>query len=71
MRGRVLFQLENRYQEEPVHMGLASNGSVLEVLASPSGSWTIIITRPSGLSCIMAAGENWEDSPISVPGKGT
>lgn len=60
-RGTVVGSLEKNYSEVPVSMGLAVNGSVIEVLASPSGSFTIIMTRPSGLSCIMAAGEKWED----------
>ena len=42
-------------------MGLVSNGSILEVLASKDGSWTISVTRPDGMSCVVAAGEAWED----------
>ena len=39
---------------------LASNGTVLEVLASNKGSWTIILTKPDGMSCVVASGEAWE-----------
>ena len=59
-RNTVLAQLQKRYAEVPVAMGLASNGSVIEVLVAPSGSFTIILTIPSGLACVMAAGEAWE-----------
>ncbi len=52
-------------------MGLASNGAVIEVLASPSGSFTIILTQPNGLSCVMAAGENWENLPKRLAGAHT
>jgi len=62
-RKTVVAGLEKRYSEEPVSIGLASNGSVLEILASPTGTWTIIITRPDGVSCVMAAGDSWEDVP--------
>jgi hypothetical protein len=41
---------------------------VFEVLASPSGSFTIILTQPNGLSCVMAAGENWENLPKRLAG---
>ena len=44
-------------------MGLASNGSMIEIFASPNGSWTIVMTQPDGVTCLMAAGESWEDLP--------
>ncbi len=67
-RRAVVASLENTYSETPVSMGLASNGAVIEILASPSGSFTIILTRPNGLSCVMAAGESWEDLPKRLTG---
>lgn len=62
-RNKFLNHLSNGYSEAPVAMGLVSNGSILEVLASKDGSWTIIVTRPDGMSCVVAAGEAWEDMP--------
>ena len=67
-RSTVVASLEKTYSETPVSMGLASNGAVIEILASPSGSFTIILTRPNGLSCVMAAGESWEDLPKRLAG---
>ncbi len=67
-RGAVVTSLEKTYSETPVSMGLASNGAIIEILASPSGTFTIILTRPNGLSCVMAAGENWEDLPKRLAG---
>ena len=32
-RSTVLASLEKKYQEEPISMGLASNGGVIEVIA--------------------------------------
>ena len=50
------------YNEHPVSMGLAFNGAVIEVfLNSDTGTFTIVATRPSGLSCLVAAGEGWQD----------
>ena len=49
-------------------MGVASNGAVVEVFASAHGSWTIIMTYPTGMSCMMAAGDNWEILPQPVHG---
>ncbi len=41
---------------------------MFEVLASPSGSFTIIPSQPNGLSRVMAAGENWENLPKRLAG---
>ena len=70
-RRAVVENLDQTYSEAPVSLGLASNGSVIEVLASPSGSFTIILTQPNGLSCVMAAGENWENLPKRLAGAHT
>ena len=60
-RSEVLAQLGIGYKEAPTAMGLASNGTIIEVLTSPDGkTWTIIITQPNGVSCVMATGESWE-----------
>ena len=63
-RSEVLGHLATKYSEAPVAMGLANNGGVIEVLSSGKGtSWTIIITMPNGVSCMLAAGESWESLP--------
>ena len=70
-RRAVVANLEKIYSEAPVSMGLASNGAVIEVLASPSGSFTIILTQPNGPGCVMAAGENRENLPKRLAGART
>ncbi len=62
-RDSIVASLEDRYSEVPVSMGLASNGAMIEVFASETGSFTIIITQPNGVSCMVAAGAYWEDLP--------
>jgi len=60
-RDDMLGHLAGRYSEKPVAMGLATNGSMVEVLTSNAGkSFTIVYTTPQGLTCMMAAGHNWE-----------
>ena len=45
-------------------MGLANNGGVIEILSSGAGkSWTIILTMPNGVTCMIAAGDSWEALP--------
>lgn len=57
----VLEMLGERYGETRQSMGLGAQGQVMELFASEtSGSWTIALTLPSGLTCLMAAGEAYE-----------
>lgn len=60
-RKDVLSQLADKFKEAPVAVGLANNGGLLEVLTAGDGAtWTIIITMPNGVSCLVAAGEDWQ-----------
>ncbi len=70
-RTEVVSKLKKGYSETPVSIGLASNGAVIEVFASTKGSFTIIMTRPNGLSCLMAAGDSWELLPKRNAGSRT
>ena len=67
-RSSFLDQLSERYSETPVALGLVSDGNVLEILASKVGTWTIIVTRPTGTSCVVATGQAWQDLPIVTAG---
>lgn len=68
----VARQLGATYHERLVSLGVQSNGNLLLVFNSvTSGSWTIVSTSPTGLTCILAAGQHWEstapvrlDSPV-------
>ncbi len=67
-RTKIMISLGEKYAEAPVAMGLTSAGTVIEVLTSPAGSWTFLITYPTGQSCMVASGENWETLPIETVG---
>ncbi len=58
-------QLSRKYAEQPVAMGLASDGSVMELFTRKDGeTWTLVRIMPNGTSCMMAGGESWiEMSP--------
>ena len=63
-RKEVLGHLAGKYSENPVALGLATNGGVVELLTAGDGkTWTIVITLPNGQTCLVAAGENWETKP--------
>ena len=69
-RSDMLNHLSTNFDESPVAMGLTSSGKVIEVVASESGTWTIIVTLPDGISCGVASGMSWEKvgpTPIKGP----
>lgn len=67
-RERVITQLAERFGETRQSIGIESNNSVVEVFASnETGSWTIILTLPNGLSCLVAAGESFETLAENLP----
>jgi len=63
-RASALNHLAKKYNEQPVAMGLANNGGVLEIISTAEGStWTIILTMPNGVACMIATGESWSILP--------
>lgn len=59
-RKQVLDLLAKKYKEAPVASGVTNNGGLVEVLSdAKGGTWTIIVTTPQGVSCLVAAGEGW------------
>jgi hypothetical protein len=58
----VIKALGDKFHETQSATALTSAGTLLEVLTANDGStWTIIVSRPDGLSCVVAAGQNWQD----------
>jgi hypothetical protein len=60
-RDSVLQVLQQKYREQPVALGVTHNGGLVEVLTTGNGNtWSIIVTTPQGMSCLVAAGEGWK-----------
>ena len=53
-------RLADKYSEAPVIRALSGTGNLVEMLASPDGSWTMIVTRPGGPACIVSTGDMWQ-----------
>jgi len=50
--------------EALVARGVTSGGGLVEVLTDAKGAtWTIIVTTPEGVSCLVADGEGWRTMP--------
>ncbi|MDH3475836.1 MAG: hypothetical protein OEM59_19325 [Rhodospirillales bacterium] len=58
--GKVLGQFAKTYKEAPVAAGLTRDGRLLQVLSSgDDGTWTIVLSKPDGVTCVIMAGEAW------------
>jgi len=51
--------LKDNFSEIVVAQGLSSKGHLVEVLVSPAGSWTILLSRADGISCLVDEGDPW------------
>ncbi len=65
---KVIQLLGTRYQETRKAMGLVSTRGMMEVYVSAAGTWTVLLTSPEGIACIVAAGDAWEDAPMIAEG---
>lgn len=63
---KIIKNLAEKYQESRVAVGVTPRG-ILEVFRSKAGSFTVIYTRTNGVTCLLAAGEGWEDLKFTEP----
>ena len=59
-RSELLKVLEQRHDESRQAVALSADGGVLEVLVSPDGGWTILVSYPKRPTCVVAVGEAWQ-----------
>lgn len=70
-RAQVVERLAGKYGETRQSIGLAANNSVLEVFASSeTGSWTVTVTTPAGLTCLVASGQAFAVLAEALPPSG-
>ncbi|MCI0429844.1 MAG: hypothetical protein L0210_04795 [Rhodospirillales bacterium] len=69
-RKELLAKLVQQFRESPAAVGLSSDGTLVEVLTNEDGStWTIMVSRPDGVSCLVAAGESWQEMKREARGE--
>jgi hypothetical protein len=72
MHDRVVALLADKYEETQVAIGVTNGGGLVEVFAAPDGNtWTIVVTTPRGMSCMVAAGEGWRSYERMRPAPNT
>ena len=70
-RAAVVEHLAQGYGETRQSIGLGSNNAVVEVFASDeTGTWSITITSPGGLTCLVASGRSFENVAEVLPADG-
>ncbi|MEL7465776.1 MAG: hypothetical protein AAFN79_17030 [Pseudomonadota bacterium] len=68
-RDQIVSQLQSVHGESRQAVGLQQNARVMETYANPeTGSWTIIVSTPTGVACLVAAGEAFQaNAEIAAP----
>jgi hypothetical protein len=67
----VTERLAGQYGETRQSIGLSGDNQVVELFASTgSGTWTIVVSTPAGLSCILAAGQAFANLAEHLPPAG-
>lgn len=70
-RDQILDRLTSKYGESRQSIGLAPNTGVVEVFASTeTGTWTILMTTPNGVTCLIASGQAFETLAEMAVAKG-
>ena len=70
-RDAIVVKLKEIYNENHVASGLESASKMVEIWTGANGTWTILVTRASGISCVVASGDNWLDLPKGGRALGT
>lgn len=60
--------LARDYQERQSAYGRIGDDAIVEIYASDSGTWTLVMTSTTGESCIVAAGDGWESTVMNAGG---
>jgi hypothetical protein len=68
-RDQVVKALDEQFDEVPVANGVTQGGQLMEVFASAQGTWTLILSLPTGQSCLVANGDEWDNSAGEVVSK--
>lgn len=68
-RAEVIASLGGRFGETLAGGGLQSETRLIEVWRSTeTGTFSVVLTRPDGMSCILAAGMSWHDAATTLAG---
>lgn len=71
-RDSVVERLQKQFKETLTARGLQNQNALIEIFTSTeSGSYTVLMSRPDGVSCVISSGTHWlpaEPIPAGVAG---
>ena len=62
-RAKIVKWLAENYQEQPRWRGVTARSLLMELFISPDETWTILVSQPNGISCLVASG----DGSLEIP----
>ena len=67
LSGELASFLREQFEEIPMTRGVSDDGVLVTMFAAKAaGTWTIALTAPAGVSCILAAGTGFELMPDAL-----
>ena len=61
----IIAHLEKDWGEGPEVVALDASGRMVRILVNPdTGTWSMLLTAPNGLTCLVSHGSAWE--PVAV-----
>jgi hypothetical protein len=69
-RDTIATNLATQFGESRRIIGLAQDNTVMELYAAETGTWTLTVTLPNGMTCLVAAGNSFEATADTLPAKG-
>lgn len=71
-RADVVDGLAQNYGETRRSIGVGANDTVMELFAAEkTGTWTLTVTMPDGITCLVASGTGFEAITEDLPAPGT
>jgi hypothetical protein len=71
-RDLVIEKLASGYGETRQSIGLGQNNAIVELFAArTTGTWTITVTTPDGVTCLVASGDAFETLAETLPDAGS
>jgi len=61
--------LAEEFNQTPWGVGIAKTGKgLMQLYVTGSGeTWTLVLSTPNGMSCVVAAGESWQELAKPAP----
>ena len=62
----LIAHLEKEWGEDIAALALEDRGGLVRILRNPeTGTWSLVVTQPDGLTCPVMSGQAWE--PVAPP----